>query len=601
MESIVIIGSGPVGSFMAVLCALLQFKVTVYEKREQFTRNINLKLDSSLFEEVMKVLSRLNIRTRFFTKFYEHLKEHKNRILIKEFEEKFTTEAKALGVKYITKEILRLPDIYEEYYESVILDCSGRNSKIRASVFGPDEYNIVSIPLQNAMYINFKAKVSGNLSLYQVMKYVPNVKLTEVVVSKQSDKDGFSSVTIPVFITEKLARQFDREYPHINRIPINPFSSDYSTSDKIFFPISSLIGNLLIDGCRIDLKSVSVKKIVISCGYAKGRWRNKFVCLGDSAAHLAFFRSLNVGLKHALELFMIISRFSKESQVIPSNEDVVEFFKRCYPHLNPVRAYRTESRNVFLVVTKVIWYGCYSFNYTDNSCERLTYFTGVYEDQVYEMLVEHNQRLRRWSDALSDFETKREADIQREIQINQTKNIGYEFASAFIDLNGMSLIKVSEFVEAMKGKKALLKKDFEFLLKCFKTRREVLKLHTCSPDKNYVLVTLIYSLINLLEGSKSSVLQRVVDLCKRDNLSSEEKVTWINFTVYDDFSKSTSKKVLISRGVSLGTIDSSSIRCSFILSLIKNELQGVTKLDKMAWPISRFKSVGSVAGCSWEP
>ncbi|KAG8200045.1 hypothetical protein JTE90_001903 [Oedothorax gibbosus] len=588
MQSIVIVGSGPVGSFMAVLCRMLQFEVTVFEKREKFTRNINLKLESSLFEETMEVLSRLNLKSRFFTLFYGHLKEQKDRILIKDFEERFTTEAKALGVKYITKEVLGISELYEdsEYSESLILDCSGRNSKLRSSVFGPDEYNIVSVPLQNAMYINFKAKVSGDLSLYQVMKYVPNVKLTEVVFGKQQDSNGFCSVTIPVFITKQLAGQFDRECPNINRKPINPFSSENIVSDRIFFPVSSLVGNLMMDGCQIDMESVSVKKIVISCGYAKGRSRYKLVCLGDSAAHLAFFKSLNLGLKHTLELFIILSRFSEGTQAIPSNDDVVEYFKRCFPHLNPIRAYRTSARNVFLVVTKVIWYGCYSFNYTNKSAERLTYVTGVYEDQVYEMLVKHNERLSRWSDALSDFEAKREGDIQREIQSNQTKNIAYEFTSTFIDLNGLSVIKISEVFKAIKGQHALLKKDFDFLLKCFKTRRDVLKAYKISADNNDTFIHVVLALLNQLPTARERGFHSLMDICTKNNVSSEENITLINSAIYRSSFPKCIKGALIARSFSSGIFEYSCIRSNFVLSLIKNELYGIKKLDPEPIPLS---------------
>ncbi|GFQ65475.1 uncharacterized protein TNCT_395021 [Trichonephila clavata] len=206
MKNIIIAGSGPVGSFMAVLCAQLGFPVTVYEKREGFTRNINVKIEGPFFKEVQEVLSRLNVKTEFFGKLNEHLHSQRNRILIKELEERFAREAKSLGAKYITREVESFEELYKEHKASdpIILDCTGRNSKLRINEFGPD---IVSSPLQHAMYVNFKAKITDNMSsLYQVMKYMRNIKLTEVVLSKRKDKDGFSDVTLPVFITDELAR-----------------------------------------------------------------------------------------------------------------------------------------------------------------------------------------------------------------------------------------------------------------------------------------------------------------------------------------------------------------------------------------------------------
>ena len=54
---------------------------------------------------------------------------------------------------------------------------------------------------------------------------------------------------------------------------------------------------------------VLVKKINITCGYAVNRSRDRYVCLGDSAAHFAYFKSLNFGLKHAFELMKILSSY----------------------------------------------------------------------------------------------------------------------------------------------------------------------------------------------------------------------------------------------------------------------------------------------------
>ncbi len=78
MKNIIIAGSGPVGSFMAVLCAQLGFPVTVYEKREGFTRNINVKIEWPFFKEVQEVLSRLNVKTEFFAELNEYLHKQKN-------------------------------------------------------------------------------------------------------------------------------------------------------------------------------------------------------------------------------------------------------------------------------------------------------------------------------------------------------------------------------------------------------------------------------------------------------------------------------------------------------------------------------------------
>lgn len=60
---------------------------------------------------------------------------------------------------------------------------------------------------------------------------------------------------------------------------------------------------------QIDWSSVVIKKINITCGYAKGRSRDRFICLGDSAAHFAYFKSLNFGLKHGFEFMRTLASY----------------------------------------------------------------------------------------------------------------------------------------------------------------------------------------------------------------------------------------------------------------------------------------------------
>lgn len=514
MKDIIIVGSGPVGSFIATLCRQLGLSVTVYEKRQEFSRNINLKIEDNFFKEVSEVLSRLNVETDFFAKLNDHLHNQKNRILIKDLEEKFTEEAKRLGAKYIIREIESFEELHEEHknLDPIILDCTGRNSKLRINEFGPDQDNIVTTPLQYAMYVNFKAKVTDNISsLYQVMKYIKNIKLTEVVVSKSKDNNGFSDITLPVFITDELAEVFNREYPNINREPLNPFNSQDPVPDNIFLPISSLLGNLIMDGCSVDLNSVKVKKIEISCGYAKKRSKDNHVCLGDSAIHLAFFRSLNLGLKHALQLFIKLSMLQANVQA-PKDDEIIKQFKEHYPHLHPIKVYPTVARNVFLVVTKVTRYGCFSYCLTNHERKRLTSRLGVRESQISNILKELSENLSTWNNILADFETKRDEDIKKEIHSNKTKSVLYDHLSWFIDINGKSFIKISELARAVRGKYSLYREDFEFLLKCFKARRDIIAI----SDDN---------VISVRDQLKSDQSERVYE---KEDLSDEEKTRLIN-------------------------------------------------------------------------
>ncbi|GFT97379.1 uncharacterized protein NPIL_502811 [Nephila pilipes] len=581
MKHVVIVGSGPVGSFMAVLCRLLRLKVTVYEKRKEFMRNINLKIDGDLFKEVQEALARLGVQSNFFAEFYKYLRRQKDRILIKELEEKFAEEAKSLGAKYVFKEVMSVWDLKVDHRTEnvLILDCTGRNSKLRETAFGSDEINVVTTPLQNAAYINFKSKFTSDTSLYQVMKNISSIKLTEVVVSKNKDSDGFANVTIPVFITSKLAGYFDKEFPDINRKPLNPFKSLIPMSDSIFFPITSIIGNLLVDGCYIDLDSVSVKKIVISCGYAKKRSNSYFICLGDAAAHLAFFRSLNLGLKHAFELFIHLSMFTKDIIPLVDYDDIMKVFAYHNPHLNPIKVYPSAARNVFFIITKVIWYGCFTFCVTNKKTTRLTDVTGRTEREIYDLISKYNEKLRRWDYFLKDFEEKRESDIQSEISSNKLKNISFELASLFIDINGKSVFKISEVLREVSGRHSLFRKDFDFFLECFKIRREVIRCQSGRSEiSNNETLNIIDSMVKYLGKNSSPFVNKIKTYCADEKRSRDEKLKLIAFVIDNKFNKPKSKTV----GKTIGfwpkliglRFDSSEIRSDIILILIRNELRG---------------------------
>lgn len=569
MNKIIIVGSGPVGSFMAVLCALLSYKVTVYEKRQNFTRNINLKIESNFFKEVHEVISRLNVRSDFFLLLNNFLQSQKNRVLIKDLEVRFSQEAKLLGVQYVTREIKSFDEVYHEHASSnpIILDCTGRNSKLRVDEFGMDEDNLVTTPLQNAMYINFKAKLIGSLSLYQAMKYVNEIKLSEVIVSRKTDDKGFSNVTIPAFITERLAQIFNKEFPDINRNPLNPFNSSKPISKEIFFPISSLLGNLLTDGCAIDLSSVSVKKIEISCGYAKKRSRNNLICLGDSAVYLAFFKSLCFGFKHGLELFVRLSMQRSENH---SSIDVLKEFRRDNPHLIPVKYYPTKGKNVFLVVTRIVLFGCFSYCYTNRETTRLTNMVGVAENKIDQILQELNRQLTSWSLLLINYEAKRDRDILLEVRNNKDKNVLYDHASWAIGLGGQSMIKLSEFGRAMQGRCLLVQKDFEFIFRLFEERRNVLNTLPSGVMHSTLLVRIIKRLISHGESAR---LNELYSICS-SQIPDEEKINLLSAT--SEKSENKINKLMQVLNVSAASVGAYSttdnINSIFILNVVKNEI-----------------------------
>lgn len=566
MKKIIIIGSGPVGSFMALLCCIRGYIVTVYEKRTEFTRNINLKIEHNFFKEVHEFLARLNIDNNFFEDLNSFLLSQNDKILIRDLESKLSSEAKSIGALYVNKEVKDFGELHKDHVVSnpIILDCTGRNSFLREKEFGADQENLITFPLQSAIYINFKAKTHGNLSLYQAMKYNKHIKLSEVVMSRQKDECGYTKVTIPVFITNELGGIFDEEFPEINRNPINPFTAPSPVQNTIFFPISSLLGNLIVDGSVIDLNSVTVKKIVISCGYARKRSKDNFICLGDSAAHLAFFKSLNLGLRHALELFVRLSIHQAERT--DSRFAAMSQFKRDNPHLNPIKIYTTDGENVFMIVTRLVWFGCFSYCYTNRKTERLTNHLGVVESQIDSILQELNRKLNSWSYLLIEFESMRDRDFQHEIKGNMEKNVLYDFTSWFISLNGKSIIKSSEGTRALSGKYSLYKRDFEFISTLLERRRNVVSSFGTSESPATLLLMII---LELLKQGDSSDLEELREVCTIDVLTSEQRIDLLSDRL----------ERLRVRKNRFALVFNANVKAKFIFDLIRNEISAIPKIE----------------------
>lgn len=474
---VVIAGAGPVGSFTAVLTSLLGLPVVVYEKREVFTREINVKITPGFFEQVQSCIRLLGIEDEFFHDFNERLAQKKNRIVIKEFESLFKQKAISLGAKYVLKEVNSFEELYAEHgsNQPIIIDCTGRKSKLRTTQFGQDDANMEVIPLESAMHINFRASFKNidQTVLYSAMKNNEDIKLAEIVASKAKkvDLSEMKNVTIPIFISKSLADRFDEAYPDINRAPMMPFANEREIPYEIFEVISSILGPLLMEDWQIDFKSIQVKKIEITCGYAFKRSCLRYICLGDSAVHLAFYKSLNFGLKHALDFFLVLSGFSRlKSENIrtksPNDSLVLDEFRKKHPSLNAISVRQTADRNTFLIVTKVIFYGVYKFCLANSETEQLTSNFGVRENEIDEILSSLNEKLNDWSYLMRNFEEHRAKDIRQVIESNCRKKKMFDFVSDFVWLNGKSPIKLSELLQTIQKGYSLFSSDLQFINEC---------------------------------------------------------------------------------------------------------------------------------------
>ena len=66
IDEIVIVGGGPVGNFCAVLSRFLGIPTVVYEKRSNYSREINVKIAEGFFTETGQLFQRLSRRNDNF-------------------------------------------------------------------------------------------------------------------------------------------------------------------------------------------------------------------------------------------------------------------------------------------------------------------------------------------------------------------------------------------------------------------------------------------------------------------------------------------------------------------------------------------------------
>ncbi len=88
--------------------------------------------------------------------------------------------------------------------------------------------------LHHALHVNFATlavRESDYRLMYSIITNTEDVSLGDIVVSKGKGKGeggegGNKSVhvTIPLFISNKLSKIFDENYPNINRSALKPFS-----------------------------------------------------------------------------------------------------------------------------------------------------------------------------------------------------------------------------------------------------------------------------------------------------------------------------------------------------------------------------------------
>ncbi len=345
------------------------------------------------------------------------------------------------------------------------------------------------------------------------MKNEEQIKLAGLISSKEKDDSNLTNVTITAIVAEEFADLFDRQYPDTNKNPLKPFTSSNKIPDEILQTISALINQLMIQGSSIELDSVTVKKIGVSCGYAKEGSKDRFICLGDSAAYLAYFRSLNVGLSHALEFFTTLSSYCKTEGVVTdtalfdklsfnklapidrSDEQIIAQFYKDIKILKQgavskvIEVHKTIRKDHYLIVTKGVRYGCFSYDIASHNIKRLTELTGINKKEIHDEPNNLNKKLENWSNTLLEFETEKQNSIDREIGGNKIKQFQYNSIAAVIWLKSKLPTHFSETYSRIRRGYSIYSEDNRFFFECFKKLRKYITDASAINNENIILAS----------------------------------------------------------------------------------------------------------------
>lgn len=106
IQKIVIVGGGPVGNFAALLSCMLGIRTLVYEKRPDYTREINVKIEEGFFERTGELFKRLSrSQDSFLHEFDQLIKERNNKIKLNEIEKRLKDRATVIGATYIERNV----------------------------------------------------------------------------------------------------------------------------------------------------------------------------------------------------------------------------------------------------------------------------------------------------------------------------------------------------------------------------------------------------------------------------------------------------------------------------------------------------------------
>lgn len=224
---------------------------------------------------------------------------------------------------------------------------------------------------------------------------------------------------------------------------------------------------LVVEDWDIDWASVAIKKIEITCGYARERSRGQIVCLGDSAAHFAYYKSLNIGLNHAAKFFEMLTEYSQIEMKLPpfKEEEIKSIFRKSSPLLAFYSAAPSLFPCKYYITTKAVLYGAFVLDLRNLLARKLDIIPCSSREKAADHFKNYESekvKEESWKQWIGRYEEWRLSVIKKVVAQNSMKNNNTNIIGKVIQINNLSPIRISETFSYLTKGYSLKAQDFVF-------------------------------------------------------------------------------------------------------------------------------------------
>ena len=293
-QSVVIIGAGPVGLWLAIQLSQ-RYHVQVLEKRESYARSQTLRINKKRVSQ--QPCARLNALLDRL------LPGSKVTVPILTLKAALKTEALLCGVELTYVEVRNvLKDVIDRHGDALVIGCDGAHSLVRQQLF----HNELSLDerLQRAVIVKYNTPNIHTRSLHRICELYPTLKLMQAAgvdhVSPHRSCTDKRTVRLDLLISEpvyELVKDATSSRPYgperFSTLPaeLREAITVWINARQLLLDDRMEPSSLTVEALPLDAKGS--KKVGLMCG-------DQAVFLaGDAATSLPLYRGLNHGLRCA--------------------------------------------------------------------------------------------------------------------------------------------------------------------------------------------------------------------------------------------------------------------------------------------------------------